>query len=256
MSNPTFQPPLIEITVRSYGAAWAADRHAFAQLVLPLRGEVELGIEGRGARLNPLRGAVVVAGAWHAQQSAVQNQSLIVDVDQDALRHPIWERLAERPFPEITPAARKLVEFMHLAMSGPVAQPALLHGCLPLMLDTLLLEPPRPQSRLAALLAHAQANLALPWTTESMAQFARMSVSRMHALFQEELDTSPRAWLLAQRVERACALLRHTSQPIADIALNAGFADQCALTRAMRAHLDTTPAAFRRLGQESATKTR
>ena len=87
-----------------------------------------------------------------------------------------------------------------------------------------------------------------------MAQFARMSVSRLHALFQEELGSSPRAWLLARRLQRACELLRHTSQPVAEIALVAGFNDQSALTRAMRNQLDTTPAAYRRQGQEPATK--
>jgi AraC-like DNA-binding protein len=251
----TEQSP-VEIAIRSYGAQWAADRHAFAQLVLPVVGEVQLEIEGKAQRLTPLTGAVVVAGAWHTQSSAVQNRSLIVDVDQDAVSHPIWERVADRPFADIGPAARKLVEFMHLSFAGNLAQPTLLRGWLPLLLDTLTLEAPRVQSRLTALLAHAAANPGLPWTTESMAQFAHLSVSRLHALFQDELGTSPRAWLLAARIERACELLRHSTLGIADIAQQAGFADQSTLTRAMRSQLDTTPAAYRRLGQERTPKQR
>ncbi|KQZ40093.1 hypothetical protein ASD58_05230 [Duganella sp. Root1480D1] len=233
-----------------------ADRHAFAQLVLPLSGAVDLEVEGKGDRLTPLKGAVVVAGAWHSQHSAVDNRSLIVDVDQAAMNHPAWECLAQRPFAGISPAARKLVEFMQLSIAGNAVPGALLRGWVPLLLDTLMLQPPRLQSRLAALLAHAEAHLALPWTTESMAQYARMSVSRLHALFQDELASSPRAWLLSRRLNRACELLRHSGQPIADIALATGFGDQSALTRAMRMHLDTTPAAYRRLGQEPATKIR
>ena len=244
----------IDIAVRSYGEQWAADRHAFAQLVLPIDGEVALEIEGKGDRLTPLKAAVVVAGAWHSQHSSVANRSLIVDVDQAELTHPAWERMAERPFTQLSPAARKLVEFMHLSITGQTMQPALLRGWLPLLLDTLALEPPRLQSRLSALLAQLETHPGLPWSTESMAQFARMSVSRLHALFQQELDTSPRAWLLAARIRRACELLRHTRQPIADIALSTGFADQSALTRAMRIHLGTTPAAYRRQGQETGTK--
>lgn len=243
---PILRPSFVDIDIRSYGEQWASDRHEFAQLVLPVSGEVQLEIEGRGERLNPLKGAVVVAGAWHTQGSPVANHSLIVDVDQAVVRHPIWER---RPFADISPAARKLVEFMYLAVTGRLAQPGLLQGWLPLLLDTLTLEPPRPHSRLSALLAYAEANLALPWTTESMAQFAHMSVSRLHALFQEELETSPRAWLLSKRIARACELLRHSSRSIADIAQQAGFADQSALTRAMRNHVDTTPAAYRRQPQ-------
>lgn len=251
---PIIHPTFADIDIRSYGERWTADQHTFAQLVLPLSGEVELDIEGRGHRLNPLKGAVVVAGAWHSQHSTVENHSLIVDVDQAAVCHPSWEHLAHRPFPDISPAARKLVEFMQLSISGRAAPPSLLQGWVPLLLDTLTLEPARLQSRLKALLAHAEAHLALPWTTESMAQFAHMSVSRLHALFQDELKTSPRAWLLSRRLNRACELLRHTSQPIADIALGTGFGDQSALTRAMRIQLDTTPAAYRRQGQEPATK--
>lgn len=251
---PITQTSSVDIDIRSYGELWTADRHAFAQLVLPLSGEVELDIEGKGQRLNPLKGAVVVAGAWHSQQSAVENHSLIVDVDQAVVDHPIWERIAERPFADISPAARKLVEFMQLSIAGRAAPPSLLQGWVPLLLDTLTLEAPRLQSRLTALLAHAEANLALPWTTESMAQFACMSVSRLHALFQDELDTSPRAWLLSRRLNRACELLRHTSQPIAGIALSTGFGDQSALTRAMRSRFDITPLAYRRQGREPAAK--
>jgi len=251
---PIIHPAFADIDIRSYGEQWTADRHAYAQLVLPLSGEVELDIEGKFARLNPLKGAVVVAGAWHAQQSPVANRSLIVDVDQAAMEHPVWERRAGRPFADISPAARKLVEFMQLSIAGRTAPAALLRGWLPLLLDTITLEPPHLQSRLTALLAHAEANLALPWTTESMAQFSRMSVSRLHALFQDELGTSPRAWLLSRRLNRACELLRHTRLPIADIALSTGFGDQSAFTRAMRLQLDTTPAAYRRREQESATK--
>lgn len=251
---PIIQNSLVDIDIRSYGALRDPDRHAFAQLVLPLSGEVELDIEGKGARLNPLKGAAVVAGAWHSQQSAVENRSLIVDIGQAAMTHPSWERLADRPFADISPAARKLVEFMQLSLAGRAAPHALLHGWVPLLLDTLALEPPRPQSRLAALLAYAEANLAQAWTTESMAQFARMSISRLHALFQEELGSSPRAWLLARRLHHACELLRHSGQPIAEIALAAGFGDQSALTRAMRIQLDTTPGAYRRQRQETAAK--
>jgi transcriptional regulator GlxA family with amidase domain len=84
-----------------------------------------------------------------------------------------------------------------------------------------------------------------------MAQAAGVGVSRLHALFRSELDTSPHAWLLALRLERACAWLAGSARPIADVALAAGFSDQSALTRAMRDSLGVTPAAYRRAVQDS-----
>nr|WP_255422998.1 helix-turn-helix domain-containing protein [Undibacterium sp. FT79W] len=54
-----------------------------------------------------------------------------------------------------------------------------------------------------------------------MAHFASLSISRLHALFQEELGTSPRAWLLRKRIHLACELLTHTNRTIVDVALDA-----------------------------------
>jgi len=240
------EPPHIDLAIRSYGAALDADRHAFAQLVLPLAGEVLLDIDGRAGRLDPLHGAFVPPRAWHAQAGAHGNRSLIVDVGRTALTHAAFERLAERPFTPLGPGARKLVEYMGLMREARPVPAQLLQGWIPLLLDTLVHDAPQPCSRLAALLARVAAQPGLAWSTESMAQAARMSTSRLHALFREELDASPHAWLLQQRIEAACRELAGSNRPIAEIALRCGFSDQSALNRALRRHRDTTPAAWRR----------
>jgi len=230
--------------VRSYGADTGADRHAYAQLVLPLGGAVLLDIEGRQDRLDPLRGACVAPGAWHAQCAHGRNESLILDVDAAALSHPAWDRLLERPFMPLGPGARKLVEFMGVMRTQTAS--ALVQGWVPLLLDTLTLDAPRPASRLAALLARVEAEPGLAWTTEAMAKSAGLSVSRLHTLFRAELDTSPHAWLRDVRLARARAWLADTSRSIAEIALAAGFSDQTALTRALRDATGMTPGAYRR----------
>jgi AraC-like DNA-binding protein len=239
---------------RSYGAPQDPDRHAYAQLVLPLAGEVRLEIEGKAGRLDPLHGALVAPGAWHAQCSAVSNRSLILDVGAGTVTHGVWQRLLDQPFMTLGPAARKLVEYLGMMAEQQAAPAAVLQGWLPLLLDTLALAPPQPASRLAALLARIDGDPGLPWTTDAMARCAGVSVSRLHALFREELDASPHAWLQQKRLERACAWLSGSGRTVADIALAAGFADQSALTRAMRNAMDTTPAAYRRRMLENQTK--
>jgi AraC family transcriptional regulator len=49
-------------------------------------------------------------------------------------------------------------------------------------------------------------------------------------------------------VEQAGLLLRTGTEPIADIAARCGFSHQEHLTRVLRSHLGTTPAALRRAG--------
>ena len=235
-----------DLHLRSYGADTGADRHAYAQLVLPLGGVVLLDIAGRQDRLDPLRGACIAPGAWHAQCGVGPNESLILDIDPATQAHPAWDRLLERPFMALGPGARKLVEFMGVIRTKPPALSALLHGWVPLLLDTLALDAPRPASRLAALLARVEAEPGLAWTTDAMARCAGLSVSRLHALFRLELDTSPHAWLRDVRLSRARAWLAETTRPIAEIALAAGFSDQSALTRALRDATGMTPGAYRR----------
>ena len=239
-----------DLHLRSYGRVRESDRHDFAQLVLPLSGTLLLEIEGRQGRLDPVHAAFVAPGAWHSQVSRVPNQSIILDLDLASVTPETADRLIERPFPQLGAAARKLVEFMGIMSSQqPAARgpaPALLQGWVPLLLDTLALDTPRPLSRLSALMARIEADPGQPWTTDTMAASAGLSVSRLHALFRDECDTSPHAWLRAQRLARARTWLAQTDLPIAELALRAGFSEQSALTRAMRQASGETPAAYRR----------
>ena len=244
----------VDIAIRSYDSTHAPDRHDYAQLVLPVTGQVQLDMAGAHGQVDPARAAVVVAGAWHAQRGIDRNRSLILDIDQQALVHAPWADLLDRPFTGIGPAARKLIEFMALCLESGTVQTPTLRGWAPLLFDTLASGVPQVHSRLGALLAQLEAEPGLPWSTESMARYARVSVSGLHALFREELDSSPHAWLLRRRIEFACELLAHTRRGIAEVALASGFGDQSALTRAMRQNIDTTPAAYRNQRQETGTK--
>jgi len=247
--------PSADLHLRTYDRVRTPDRHDFAQLVLPLDGKLVLEVEGRQGVLDPLRAAFIAPRAWHSQVGEAANRSLIVDLEMDSLVPAAAERLLERPFPPLGAAARKLVEFMGIMAAAGERRPALLQGWLPLLLDTLALEAPRPASRLAALLARVAAEPGLPWRTDAMAAAAGVSVSRLHALFREELDSSPHAWLLGQRLASARALLAESRLPIAAVALRTGFSEQSALTRAMRQAGDLAPAAFRRKARDNKEET-
>ncbi|KAB8058771.1 helix-turn-helix domain-containing protein [Janthinobacterium sp. FT14W] len=247
--------PAFDLSFRSYAEIGAPNRHDFVQLVLPLHGQLLLEIDGKQGKVDAQQGVVIPANTWHAQHSRVANRSIIVDVNAAAVEQGSWGRLLERPYAALGPGARKLIEYLGIMAGQQALTPAVIHGWTPLLLDTLLQTAPQARSRLAALLARVQAEPGLPWSTLSMARFASLSVSRLHALFREEMDTSPHAWLQQQRIGRACDLLAASDASIAEIALAAGFSEQSALTRAMRDSIDATPAAYRRQRRENRSKT-
>ncbi len=236
------------IDLRSYTEP-SSDAHDFAQMVLPLSGRLTLDINGQGGLLHPLRAAYIAPGLVHTQFSREPNQSLILDFDLAGVTAETAARLAEHPYAPIGAASAKLIDFMGLLQAQGGASAGILAHWTPLLLESLTSQPLRPLSRLRAALTRFEAAPGQPWNTGSMARVACMSVSSLHRVFRDELDTTPQAWLNAMRLRFICRQLVESSLPIAQLATLAGYADQSALTHAMRRAMDTTPLAYRKQNQ-------
>jgi AraC-like DNA-binding protein len=245
-----------ELDLRSYGTVPEAGVHGFAQLVLPLKGKLTLDIGGRGGVAHPLRAAFIEPGLVHTQFSTEPNQSLILDFDLATVPEAAAACLSERPYAPINAPAAKLIEYIGLMRAHAGASPATLANWAPLLLDALAQQELRPSSRLTAALGRIAAHPGQPWNTETMAKAACLSVSSLHRVFREELQTTPLAWLTDMRLRWVCTQLAATNLPIAQLATLAGYADQSALTHAMRRAMDITPLAYRKRERQDQTKTR
>lgn len=213
-------------------------------------------IGGRGAAIGRGQMAFVDADACHDQVSDQANRSFILDLDPAIIAPSLRERLGRNPYRPLSPAASKLVDFMALMAADRAAPAIAVEHWAPLLFETLDEAPAAPRSRLAALLALVETDPGSSWTTATMASRAGLSVSRLHAVFREELDTTPIAWLSHLRLERVREELRSTRRSIAELAYRNGYADQSALTRAMRRETGLTPGVYRRQAQESGTRKR
>jgi AraC-like DNA-binding protein len=80
----------------------------------------------------------------------------------------------------------------------------------------------------------------------TLAAQAGLSPYHFARAFKESVGVPPHRFLLAQRIERAADLLRHTEQSLASIALTVGFADQSHFSRSFHALAGLTPGQFRR----------
>ena len=82
--------------LRHYGQATGLDRHDYAQWVLPLQGELQFEMEGRGGRLDLLQGAFVAAGEAHDQMADGPNGFVIVDCPPGVLDDGTQEHLCRQ----------------------------------------------------------------------------------------------------------------------------------------------------------------
>jgi AraC family transcriptional regulator len=102
---------------------------------------------------------------------------------------------------------------------------------------------PRQKRRL---IEHIEANLDKPLTCEKLAEWVGLSTSYFSRAFKSSFGRSPHTYLIARRLEHAQGLLLATDEPISQIALACGLADQCHLCRLFRKLTGESPAAWRR----------
>ncbi|MER5503472.1 MULTISPECIES: AraC family transcriptional regulator [unclassified Streptomyces] len=102
-----------------------------------------------------------------------------------------------------------------------------------------------PPRRLAEVLDFIHANLSSRIGLEDLATVAGVSASHFTRAFRASVGESPHQYVMQLRLERARQALLNTNRPIADIAVEHGFADQSHLTRMMRRHTGTTPGLLR-----------
>jgi AraC family transcriptional activator FtrA len=111
--------------------------------------------------------------------------------------------------------------------------------------------PTRADESLAPLLEWATSHLDTRLTVSRLAEHAGLSSRTLARRFTEQLGTSPGQWLLGQRLDATRVLLEQTNLPVEAIATRVGLASAVNLRRRFRAHLGTTPGAYRRTFSET-----
>ncbi|MFK0136749.1 helix-turn-helix domain-containing protein [Streptomyces murinus] len=106
-----------------------------------------------------------------------------------------------------------------------------------------------PPRRLAAVVDFVHAHPARRTTLTELAAVAGVSESHFARMFKQSTGSPPHQFVMQVRLEHARRELTRTAKPIAEIAVEAGFADQSHLTRTMRRQLGITPQTLRDSGQ-------
>ena len=90
--------------------------------------------------------------------------------------------------------------------------------------------------------AHLDGNIDL----QQVADACDLSVSHFARAFKQTFRRPPHRWLIERRVDRARDLMTNSRLPLADIAIQCGFADQSALNRSFKRIHGVTPGIWRR----------
>jgi len=99
--------------------------------------------------------------------------------------------------------------------------------------------------RIGEALSHLERNIHREVNLEELASIAHMSQRSFLRVFQSAVGTSPLAWVIEQRINRACVLLRQTDKRITEIAFDVGFNDSNYFTRQFTKATGLAPRSYR-----------
>jgi transcriptional regulator GlxA family with amidase domain len=97
-----------------------------------------------------------------------------------------------------------------------------------------------------AVVRHVETNLDRPIRSSELAAVVRLNPCYFSRAFRESFGDSPLRYVTRLRVERAQRLMLSTGEPLSQIALDCGFADQAHFSRLFRRVTSYTPRAWRR----------
>lgn len=108
----------------------------------------------------------------------------------------------------------------------------------------------REYQRLSDVIAYIAENLSDPPSIEDISAHSGMTPYQLDRRIVRIFGLTTGRWVLKQRVDYARRRLHESDDPIADIALNAGYKDQSAFTRQFRKITGLTPSQFRALNSK------
>jgi AraC family transcriptional regulator len=101
------------------------------------------------------------------------------------------------------------------------------------------------RARMLRVLSHIQKNLDGALSLEELAAVAYFSPFHFHRIFRGLIGESVKEHVRRLRLERAAHRLRHSGQPVTEIALDAGYQTLESFTRAFHRMFGQSPTEFR-----------
>jgi len=246
-----------QIELRHYDHNIVSHTHNHHQLTLPVKGVLEMEIDGVAGDVAASTVAVIPSGQLHSCASSGDNSFLVIDIPAqkplaEYTTNHLWSAVGENPYVEVDSSVLgycnfiatevKQAQFNSLdrALIGSLMINALARS---FGLNTRVLPP-----TLTKALNFIEAQFSNPITTTDIARAAGISESRLHVQFKSEFEISPKLYTTRLRLKHAASLLVKTNINIAEIALRVGYGDQSAFTRAFQRHMGSSPSKFRHCG--------
>jgi AraC-like DNA-binding protein len=243
------------LEVRSYGEG-GRHVHPYSQILFPVRGAMQLDIEGVSTVLSGHRVAVVPPEHAHLFEPSRDCKLLVMDVVgrdlakervppllQDGKPHilsiePWLWRLFQLLAREVSGDARRARDAAEIAMTG-----------LQLIDPKADVQTAPARSRRLVRVVQSMGVVQRQRSVAELASDAALSQSHFHALFRAMAGQSPKQFQLQKLLDHAVDRLINSGDPISVVAHAIGYQNVSSFNRIFKRHFGTTPTEFRLSGR-------
>lgn len=230
-----------KLSIRSYNRDRRSHSHDFYQLVLPLKGVINIDVGVFSGKVAP--GECVLINKLEMHHFTANSEARFVVADMAFLPKNLTDS-GQLVFAINLPLISYL-EFIEQQLEyqiNPVMERAMFHTFLLLLAEQQLL--PRLDKRIGTVLLYIEQKLAENITIAGLASIACLSETQFKKVFREQIGQTAIQYVTQKRMEKAKALLQHTDYSIQVIAEHVGYNDISAFSRRFSNHFGLTPSQF------------
>ena len=221
-TDDTFASQLL-IDVRRYGAEHRSHSHEFHQLVLPLKGQLQLEVEGKGQCVSTeAHIAVIASGDKHGFAATSDNEFIVADVPLQ------WMTMLERlpTFIKVTPSLLHYIRFVAVQINTGKVSVYMQQQILTLLIELLSAEFNQSavvDKRLLLAKNYLDENLSESISLAQVAGIACLSIRQLTTLFKQQWGLTIAQYLLQQRMKKALYLLNLGKLSVEQVAHLVGY---------------------------------
>lgn len=229
------------LSIRSYSLNQQGHSHDFHQLVLPLSGVIEIELPSYQGPVKPGQCVVIESGTLHWFRAQTQAKFLVADLH----RLPEHWLAIEKPVIKINSALEHYLPFVEHQLEKKVCEAV--HASMLTLFYQLLDQQSvlsHSDPRIQNALDYIELHLAEPISIEVLAKVSHLSSTQFKKRFKAQTSQSVAQYIAQVRVNKACALLRHTDYPINVIAHLVGYRDASAFARRFQKMTGLSPSRY------------
>jgi len=230
------------LSIRSYSTKPTSHSHGFNQVVLPLRGVINIQVERFSGKVAPRECVIVRSNEEHLFTAEREARFIVADMvclpdNINSSQHIVFE---------INKPLLNFLLFIESQLENQINSPLehAMYNTFYLLLENQRLLP-KLDTRINNALLFIEQNIAEPLNIAGLSEIAFLSPTQFKKTFKKQLGVTVLEHITKLRMEKAQALLTHTDYSLQIIGEEVGYKELSTFSRKFKQYYGLSPKKFK-----------